>query len=144
MTIQAKLQEALARAIESQGVISTIQAALVAGENDTYETRVVCLPGSCTERQTLRGVYNVSGSVVVLTSIDIENAIATHLQLCNSIRALIGDTDSFPSVIMTQDSSIHIYNRSWHCDGMEDDAGSRGFKATFSWRAVARDTTNNP
>lgn len=143
MTLQAKLQAALAASIIEHGITADVQAAITMDENDSFSQRVVCLPGSCTERQTLRGIYNAEGTVVVLTSIDIENAIATHLHLCDSVRELIGDTADAATKIMDQDATIQIYNRSWHCEGMEDDAGNRGYKSTFSWRAVARDTAIN-
>ena len=143
MTLSVKICQALARALEASGVDSTVQDSFTITNNETYVSRVVCIPSSATQRKTIRGVYDVSGEIITLTSVDADNAIANHLRLCDSIRDLVGDTEACSANIMAQDSTIHIYNRSWHLDEMEDDAGNRGFKATFSWRAVARDTLNN-
>jgi len=144
MTLSAKISNALAdvlqNTMDAAGVTTTVQPALTATENAASSTRVICLPGGCSERQTLRGIYDVKGEVVALCSIDIENAIATNSRLCESLRVILGDRDAAPAQIMSQDPTIHIYGRSWHLEGLEDDAGNRGFKATFSWRAVARDT----
>lgn len=140
MTIGAKITEALAAYLEAAGVDAECQPALTATLNEQGDNRVVCTHGGATERQTLRGIYDVNGEVHVLTSIDIENAIATHLRLCDSVRNLIGDTEACANGVMNQNPDIHIYNRSWRCGDMNDDAGSRGYKSTFSWRAVARDT----
>jgi len=147
MTLSAKISNALASALQdalsADGVTTTVQPALTATENAAYTTRVICAAGSCSERQTLRGIYDVKGEVYALCSIDMENAIATNSRLCESLRVILGDRESAPAQIMAQDPTIHIYDRSWHLDGLEDDAGNRGFKATFSWRAVARDTITN-
>lgn len=143
MTLSVKISQALARALEASGVDSTVQDSFTADTNVAFVSRVVCVSSSATERKTIRGIYDVSGEIIALTSVDIENAVANHRILCDSIRDLVGDMEACPANIMAQDSTIHIYNRSWHTEGMEDDAGNRGFKATFSWRAVARDTLNN-
>ena len=143
MTLSVKICQALARALEASGVDSSVQDSFTLDTNEAYTSRVICIPSSATQRKTLRGVYDVSGEIITLTSVDIENAVANHRLLCDSIRDLVGDMEACPTSIMAQDSTIHIYNRSWHTDDMQDDAGNRGFKATFSWRAVARDTLNN-
>ena len=143
MTIGAKITDALAAYFESTGIGVQCQAALTSSLNEECETRIVCVHSSSTERQSLRGVYDVSGEAVVLTSIDLENAIATHLRLCNLVRNLIGDTEACANGVMNQNPEIHIYRRSWRCGDLQDDAGNRGFKSTFTWRAVARDTPTN-
>jgi len=144
MTLSAKISNALAdviqNAMDAAGITTTAQPALTATDNSAYSTRIVCKPGGCSERQTLRGIYDVKGEVVALCSVDIENAIATNLRLCDTLRVILGDRDAVAAQIMSQDPTIHIYERSWHLDGLDDDAGNRGFSATFSWRAVARDT----
>lgn len=140
MTIGSKITEALAAYLEAAGVDAECQATLTATLNEQGNTRVVCDSAMATERQSLRGIYDVGGEIHVLTSIDIENAIATHLRLCESVRNLIGDTESCANGVMNQNPDIHIYNRSWRCGDMNDDSGNRGYKSTFSWRAVARDT----
>ena len=143
MTLSVKISQALARALEASGVDSTVQDSFTLDDNDAYTSRVICIPSSSTERKTIRGVYDASGEIIALTSVDTENAIANHLRLCNSIRDLAGDMEMAPANIMAQDSTIQIFNRSWHLEEMQDDAGNRGFKATFSWRAVAIDTIIN-
>lgn len=140
MTLSGKICTAIAGMLEANGVDSIVQPAITADANTQYENRVIVIPTGCTERQTLRGIYNVSGQVVVLQSIDEENAIATYLHLCNSVREILGDTDTVSDQIMAQDPTIQVYSRSFHLEDMEDDAGDRGYKATFSWRGVARDT----
>jgi len=140
MTIGAKITEALAAYLEASGVDAECQPVLTANLNEEGETRIVCVHSSSTERQSIRGVYDAAGEVHVLTSIDIENAIATHLRLCNLVRNLIGDTEACANGVMNQNPEIHIYNRSWRCGDLQDDAGNRGYKSTFTWRAVARDT----
>lgn len=140
MTIGSKITEALAAYLESSGVDAVCQATLTAAINEQGGKRVVCDAATSSERQSLRGIYDVNGEVHVFTSIDLQNAIATHLRLCNLVRNLIGDTEACANGVMNQKPEIHIYSRSWRCGDLQDDAGNRGYKSTFSWRAVARDT----
>lgn len=139
MTISDRLAQAISGALVAGGVTTTVQGGIELTENAAYTSRVICTVESCTQRSAaLRGIYNAQGQVHVLQSIDETDADTNFRALCTAVECVLGHETDSPTNIMAQDGSLHIYNRSWHLDQQSDDAGERGFKGTFSWRAVVR------
>lgn len=141
MTLPDRFGKAMSGALVSGGVTVTVQSPMEAAINVAYEARLVCIVESCEQRSvSLRGIYNITGKVTVLQSIDVDDPEGDFRLLCTTVRDLMGGETTTPASITSQDPSIHIYNRSWHLDDLGIDAGDRGFKAEYSWRAVVRDT----
>jgi hypothetical protein len=141
MTLPDRISKAIAGALVSGGITTTVQAGIESTANTEGESRIICTCTQCPQRSAaLRGIYNPVGEVHILQSIHATDAITDFRALCTAVREILGDEYITPEQITAQDSNLHIYNRSWHLDEQMSDAGDQGFKATFSWRAVVRDT----
>jgi len=138
MILPDRISKAVADMIEATGISVTVQAAVEPLVNATTYSRIVSHVTSCSQRSfILKGIYDVSGDVT-----DQQGADALFRANCDSLRAILSDESLTTASITANDSNLHIYNRSWQLTDMQQDAGERGFKATFSWKALVRDTLN--
>lgn len=138
MTIGDKLSKAIASYVASQsGISATVQALFEESPNEAATSKIICNTDTANERTILRGVYDCRGSVVLIQSIDAPSPLSSFRFQCKQLRNILGHETDTPNAIVAQDSDITIYNRSWYLEGMDEDAGERGFSATFTWRAVA-------
>ena len=143
MILPDRISKAVADMIEATGISVTVQAAVEPLVNATTYSRIVSHVTSCSQRSfILKGIYDVSGDVTLIQSIDQQGADSLFRSNCDLLRAILSDESLTTASITANDSNLHIYNRSWQLTDMQQDAGERGFKATFSWKALVRDTLN--
>jgi len=143
MTITDRINQALRTYLDGGGLgsLSTVQSGIEDTPNAAVTSRIICRNGSANEyKPHLKGIFIVTGEIVVRQSIDTDDAESDFRALCALTKRLAGDERITPSGIMQEDADLHIYNRSWHLDAQGETSGERGFQAVFTWRALARDT----
>lgn len=105
--------------------------------NAEVETRIVVIgQDSNLRKPSLPGLYDVSGEVAVLQSVDAENAEASFESLCLWVQESIGGKYGMPDFIMGIDPDLHVY--SWQFIGSSLAASERKFLASYKWTAFAR------
>ena len=143
MILPDRISKAVADTIRNTGISVTVQGAVEPEVNATTYNKIVSHVTSCSQRAfILKGVYDVIGEVTMVQSIDVDDAEITFRANCELLRNILSDESLTVVSITANDSHLHIYNRSWQLTDMQQDAGDRGFKATFSWKALVRDTLN--
>lgn len=143
MILPDRISKAVADAIRNAGVLATVQGAVEPSVNETTYAKIVSHVISCSQKSfILKGLYDVIGEVTLVQSIDDTNADVKFREECERLREILSDESLTVANITANDSYLHIYNRSWQLTDMQQDAGDRGFKATFSWKALVRDTLN--
>jgi len=143
MILPDRISKAVAGMIENSGISVTVQSAVETAQNATTYSRIVSRVNSCSQRAfILKGVYDVMGEVTLVQSIDDTNADVKFRAYCETLREILSDESLTTVSIEANDGTLHIYPRSWQLTDMQQDSGERGFKATFSWQALVRDTLN--
>lgn len=141
MILTDRINTALAGWLGTKSLGITCQSGIEAATTTESDNRIICLSTSCEERSAaLRGVYNCGGEVLLRQSIDSSGGYTTFKDAIQKVRNLLGNSGLVEAGLLSQDGLLHVYNRSWHLDGLEEDAGKRGWQATFTWRCVARDS----
>ena len=145
MTLSDRICQGLASYLESEddAGLTTFQAGIEGAATEAYTSRVICRATGCAEYSAaLKGLFRPTGEIVVRQSIDEDDAVAKFSALCDFVRGTAGNETSTPAGIEAEDDDLTIYPRSWFLDSQAETAGERGFQAIFTWRAVARDTSN--
>lgn len=103
------------------------------------ESRIVVIGTEATLRKPLLpGLYDITGSVDVIQSVDSEDAESRFHEICDSINSILGDKDGMPAILAGVDPELHVYSYNW--TGSRLMAGSRRLLAQYNWTAFARNT----
>lgn len=143
MTITDRLCQSLATYFGDRGLgsLTTVQPALTETTNAANDSRIIIRSTACNQRAAhLRGVFDVSGEVIVRQSIDEVSAKTSFNTLCQRVKEILLDEKAIEGALPAIDGHLKIYNNSFHLGDQAEMAGERGFQAIFSWRAVAADT----
>jgi hypothetical protein len=136
-----RISKVITSCLRNQGIDADIQSAFEEEPNESYDSRVVCMPGGASELAPhIKGVYTVTGEVAIFQSIDESDGLSKFRFICDQVRGIVGSEIGFQELIMTTDPSITIYHRSVRISEMSIDAGSRGWKGIVNWQVVCKDT----
>ena len=143
MILPDRVSKAVADAIRNAGVSAVVQGAVEPSINEATYAKIVSHVTSCSQRSfILKGLYDIIGEVTLVQSIDDTDADSKFRSNCERLREILSDESLTVDNITANDSYLHIYEKSWQLTDMQQDSGDRGFKATFSWKALVRDTLN--
>lgn len=137
MTVSDASAKAIASFLAANSALaSTVDDGISASINDQFDNRVVVFSTQATLRhEHVKGIYDVSGQILVQQSADSENAETMFSDLCDEVRGLLEDKRNLPSLIESNSSALRVYT--WNMNQQSANPAERGFQAVFEWQIYA-------
>lgn len=143
MIIENQIAVAIAAYLTAQTVTNdpTIISGMVTDLNDEATSRIVVIGTESTLRKaSLPGLFDVSGTVNVIQSVDETGGDTKFHEMCDAMESILGARNATKAALMAIDTDLFIY--SWQWLGEIPAANNRKFMASYNWTAFARNSPN--
>ena len=115
---------------------STVDNGINVGENDKFDNRVVVFSNDAQLRhEYVKGMYDVSGQVVIQQSADSEDARTMFNTLSEEVRGLLEDKTLMPDFLNGVLPELRVFT--WNMKQQSANPSNRGFQAIFEWQVFA-------
>ena len=141
MNIANQVSRAITAFLETQTIPNdpTVINGLTTDLNDESQSRVIVIGTSAELRKaSLPGLYDVSGTVNVIQSVDDTDGETRFTDICDSIQSILGGKYTMPAILEGIDSDLKIYSYQWLGSSLA--ASTRKFMATYNWTAFTRNS----
>lgn len=117
----------------------TVINGLTTDLNDETQSRVIVVgTGAELRKASLPGLFDVSGTVNVIQSVDDSDGETRFSVICDSVESILGGKYGMPLILEGIDSDLKIYSYQWLGSSLA--ASTRKFMATYNWTAFTRNS----
>lgn len=137
-----QVEKAITVILQSQTLPNTpeVVAGITAAINEEESCRVIVTGDSGTlYKASLPGLYTVNGTVIIIQSIDFDDAETRFNDICREVAGIIGMKYQMPDMIKTVDPSLKIFT--YNLSNSVPSIGKRHLMARYSFDCLV---SNSP
>jgi len=119
----------------------TIVSGIKTDLNAAQDSRIIVIgERSDLRKPSLPGLYDVTGSVNIIQSVDTDGCEAAFHATCDYINNALGGRYGMPGILQAIDPYLYVYSYQWIGSNLA--ASDRKFLAVYQWTAFVRNTAN--
>ena len=137
-----QVEKAITVILQSQTLPHTpdVVSGITATINEEESCRIIVTgDGASLYKASMPGLYTVNGTVIVIQSIDFDDAETRFNNVCQEVAGIIGMKYQMPNMIKTVDPSLKIFT--YNLSGSTPSIGKRHLMARYSFDCLA---SNSP